>query len=815
MKQPLKDFLDRREAWESLFKAIPVESIFVRNGLEESSQEDSRILRSFCRMCHGGCGTLVHVSKGRVRKVEGDPEHPMNLGSLCTKGVSSIQQLYSPYRLHYPLKRVGKRGEGKWKRVSWEEALDYVAEEMTRIKKAYGPEAMAMGQGTGRLFFMLPVRLCNTFGTPNWMEPGWQQCLFPRVSACFLTHGSYHMPDYYGFGGVLPKCMLIWGVNPPASNDNGNISTRLIEARSKSGGKLIVVDPRFTPLASKADIWLPVRPGTDDALALGLIHTIVKEGHIDERFLRDHSNATFLIREDNGDPLTEADVCGTGDPKTFLVWDQKTQTACPFNHPDIAPALFGTFTVGGIVCKTALEKLRERVAPFTPEETSRITWVPAERVLDAARLYAKTKPASYQWGVAFDHTNNTIQTARAVALLPVLCGNLDVPGGNIFPLQLPNITSCYSLKLPLSEKLPPEQLDKQIGADQYPLGCGKTSFFASAHIPSLMKTIITEKPYPIKGMLVFGGNHFLGCADAKNLAYEAYKRLELLMVADLFMTPVAELADVVLPAAGWLERSSIAGWPAFCDAILGFQQKVVQLFDCKQDEEICMELGRRLGLGEYFPWENMDDYMESLCEGSGYHWEDLKNKSFIVGKKTYRNYDHLHTPSGKVELYSLALKQLGFDPLPFYREPAESPLSTPDLAREYPFVLTTGGRVPGYMHSEHRALPLIREIWRDPKLQINPEAAERLGIKEGDWVWIETPRGRCKQRATLTQGIHPQVVHAEHGWWFPEKPGQEPSLHGCWESNINVVTDGEHCDPIIGSSTLRGLLCKVYKGEEK
>jgi anaerobic selenocysteine-containing dehydrogenase len=137
------------------------------------------------------------------------------------------------------------------------------------------------------------------------------------------------------------------------------------------------------------------------------------------------------------------------------------------------------------------------------------------------------------------------------------------------------------------------------------------------------------------------------------------------------------------------------------------------------------------------------------------------------------------------------------------------------LAREYPFVLTTGGRVPGYMHSEHRALPLIREIWKDPGLQMNPEAAERLGIKEGDWVWIETPRGRCKQRAALTQGIHPQVVHAEHDWWFPEKPGQEPSLHGCWESNINVVTDGEHCDPIIGSSTLRGLLCKVYKGEEK
>lgn len=418
-------------------------------------------------------------------------------------------------------------------------------------------------------------------------------------------------------------------------------------------------------------------------------------------------------------------------------------------------------------------------------------------------------------GCLIDHTNNTVQTARAVTLLPALCGYIDVPGGNIFPLQLPNITTCYSLKLPLSEKLPPEQLDKQIGADQFLLGSGRHSFFPSAHIPSLMKAIITGKPYPIKGMIIFGGNHFLGCADAKNLAYEAYKRLDFLMVADLFMTPVAELADVVLPATGWLERSSIAAWPSFCDAILGFQQKVADLFERRQDEEICMELGKRLGLSDYFPWKNMDEYMEYLCEGSGYRWHELKNKGFIMGKKTYGNYDHLHTPSGKIEIYSLGLKELGYDPLPFYREPAESPISTPELAREYPLILTTGGRVPGYMHTEHRSLPWIREIWRDPSLEIHFETAEPLGIKKGDWVWIETQRGRCKQQAHLTHGIHPKVVHAEHGWWFPERSGQEPVLHGCWESNINVVTDGEHCDPIIGSTTLRALLCRVYRVEEK
>jgi len=804
---------DSHDAFKSFLKTLPEAGIFVQ-GDEAAPSEERKTLRSFCRMCHGGCGTLVHLSKGKVLKVEGDPEHPMNSGSLCAKGLASVQQLYSPHRLNYPLKRVGDRGEGKWKRVSWDEALDCVAEAMIRIKKEYGPEAVAMGQGTGRLFFMLPVRLCNTFGTPNWMEPGWQQCLFPRVCASFLTYGSYHMPDYYGFGGVTPQCMIIWGVNPPASNDNGNIATRLLAAREKNGAKLIVVDPRFTPLASKADLWLPVRPGTDDALALGLIHIILKEGLFDEAFLSSYSNGPFLIREDTGQHLTEADIHSGGDPRGFLIWDQRSQSTRRFDRPDSLPALFGTFTVEGILCKTALEKLRERVSPFTPEETSRITWVPVDRILGAARLYGKTKPASIQWGVALDHHNNTVQTARAVVLLPGLCGNMDVPGGNIFPLQLPDVTTCYSLKLPLSERLPREQLDKQIGADQYLLGSGKHSFFPSAHIPSLMRTIITGKPYPIKGMLVFGGNHFLGCADAKNLVYEAYKRLDFLMVADLFMTPVAELADVVLPATGWLERSSISAWPSFCDAILGFQQKTIDLFERRQDEEICMELGRKLGLGEYFPWKNMDDYMDALCEGSGYRWEELKNRGFITGKKTYRNYSNLHTPTGRMEIYSQALKDLGHDPLPFYKEPAESPLSTPELAEKYPLILTTGGRIPGYMHTEHRSLPWIREIWKEPFVEMNSETAKGLGINDGDWVWIETLRGRCKQRAKVSQGIHPQVVHAEHGWWFPERPGQEPRLHDCWESNINVVTDGDHCDPIIGSSTLKALLCRIYRVDD-
>ena len=772
--------------------------------------KEEKVYRSFCRMCHGGCGALVFKEGERITRVEGDPTHPLNLGSLCAKGQASIQQLYSPFRLNYPLIRVGERGEGKWRRATWDEALDYIAHRMLAIKNEYGAEAVAMGQGTGRLFFMAPVRLCNAFGTPNWMEPGWQQCLFPRVCASFLTLGSYTMPDYYAFGGTYPSCMFIWGVNPAASNDNGNIVTRLMKARTESGAKLVVIDPRLTAIASKADLWLSLRPGTDDALAMGMLNVILTEKLYDEDFLIRYTNAVFLIRDDNGLALQAREISKRGEGDAKLLWDAVTDSAQESGQAGVRPELFGTYLIEGIKCKTALQMLKERVSRFTPEETARITWVPAEKILHAARLYATHKPSSIQCGVALDHTNNTVQTARAVWLLPVLCGNVDVPGGNVFGAELPPVITCYSLKLPLSEKLPPEQLDKQIGADTYLLGCGKHSLFPSAHIPSLMKTIISGKPYPIKGMLVFGGNHFMGCADSKRLVYEAYRKLDFLMVADLFMTPVAQLADVVLPAAGWLERSSIAGWPSFCDSVLGFQQKTTQLFQRKEDELICIELARRLGLEEHFPWKDMDEYMEYLCSQVSQSWSELKDGGAIQGKKSYRQYDHLHTPSGKMEIYSSALHSLGYDPLPFYREPAESPVSTPELTGEFPFILITGGRSPGYMHSEHHHLPWLRALWPAPSVEMNPETAKKLGIWEGDWVWLETKRGRCKQRAKLTNTIHPQVVHGEHAWWFPERAGAEPGLYDCWESNINLLTDGEHCDPIIGSSSLRALLCKVY-----
>jgi len=202
-----------------------------------------------------------------------------------------------------------------------------------------------------------------------------------------------------------------------------------------------------------------------------------------------------------------------------------------------------------------------------------------------------------------------------------------------------------------------------------------------------------------------------------------------------------------------------------------------------------------------------------VLKPSGVTFEELKEKGFVsIAPMTYKKYERMgfSTPSKKFELYSNVLEGLGYDPLPHHKEPPESPVSTPDLAEEYPLVLTTGGRIPGFFHSEFRQIPKLRRLNPDPLVEIHPDTAKELGIKEGDWVWIESPRGRVKQRAKLTKGIHPKVVHAQHGWWYPEDKKAEPSLHGVWESNINVLTDWNG-DEAMSSDPLRGLLCKVYK----
>jgi len=687
---------------------------------------DIKIFKSACRMCHGGCGVLVHVKDGKVIKIEGDPDSPLNKGSLCPKGKASIEHLYNKNRLKYPLKRVGERGDGKWKRIKWHEALDIIAEKLNYIKENFGPQSVVFGQGTGRHHYAFVIEFAHEFGSPNWTEPGLAQCFVPRSLSSSLTYGSLAVCDYYG--KVNPKCILVWGHNPINSGPDGEIAYRFLQA-VKKGSKVIAVDPRKSETVEKSDLWLQIRPGTDDALALAMINVIIEEKLYDRDFVE-------------------------------------------------------RWTIG-------FDKLKEHIKEYSPEWAEKITWIKEEDIKKAARMYATEKPSCIEWGVAIEHTPNSLQTCRAISILRALTGNLDVPGGEIF-----NYDVLYGF---------PNFWDSRKNMRTHPIG--NFRFLSAAHFPSLLKTINTEIPYPIKAFLIFGNNTLTTYANSKEV-YESLMKVDFLVVSDIYMTPTAEIADIVLPAATWLELDQILGVPFGSNKVILSQRKIVESFESKQDEWIILELCKRLDLP--LGRVNLETLLDYQLSSLGINFRQLKKRGHIFLETTYFKYKKsgFNTQSGKVELYSTLLYRKGLDPLPTYMEPPESPYSNPELAKKYPFILTTGSRVKEFFHSEGRQIKSLREKHLYPLVEINEDTAKKLNIKNGDWVFIETLRGRIKQKAKLTKTINPNVINVEHGWWFPERNDKN---HGVWISNANVLTNNKPpFDPGIGTYQLRGLLCKIY-----
>jgi anaerobic selenocysteine-containing dehydrogenase len=320
----------------------------------------------------------------------------------------------------------------------------------------------------------------------------------------------------------------------------------------------------------------------------------------------------------------------------------------------------------------------------------------------------------------------------------------------------------------------------------------------------------TGEPYPVRAFLVFGNNPLLSYANSKLVA-ESLDKLEFLMIMDLFMTPSAERADLVLPAASWLELDAMPAFPYFAENAVLAQQKLAQVGECKADEVVFAELARRMKLpvGTEDPVAVYDQQLA----GTGVTFDALRERGALWRPMTYRKYerDGFKTESGKVELYSLALEKLGYPPLPVHCEPPESPVSAPNVAKDFPYVLTTGARIMNFFTSEHRQLGRLRRSYRDPMVELHPDTARRHGIGDGDWVFIETRRGKIRQRARLTDGIDPRVINVEFGWWFPERKDAE---HGVWQSNANVLTSMEPpYDPAMGTYQLRALLCRTAKAE--
>ena len=693
---------------------------------------DEKVVRSHCRICHGGCGVLVHLRDGKVVRIEGDPESPISRGTLCPKGLATIQLAYHPDRLLHPLKRKGAKGEGQWERISWEEAYGLLTSSIHDCKSRYGAESIVFGYGTGRDNEAFIYRLANLLGTPNVLTAG-HMCYGPRVATSLVTCGNLPVCDYEG----NPRCVMVWGNNAIVSNPDEYKGLYLSDALAK-GAKLIVVDPRFTKLADRSDLWLPLRPGTDAALALGMLFVILEEGLYDKEFVEN--------------------------------W------------------VYGW------------EEFARRVKAYSSKRVSEITWVPEAKIREAARLFATTKPACIQWGVAIEQSVNCVDNIRSLVALAAVTGNLDVPGGMVFYVPPPTMTSS---QFGVHTLLPPEQRKKRLGGDVFRLA----DAFAILNPRYVWDAILHETPYPVKLLFLISTNPVTTRANAA-MVHEALKKVEFLAVSDFFLTPTAQLADLVLPAATWLEMDYVADfWKRHGYALA--RRKVIQVGECKSDHEMLNELGNRLGQKDHW-WPTLRGALNAILAPSGFTFEEFAEKGYLRGKMEYRKYvkKGFSTPSRKVELYSIRMKEWGYDPLPRFREPPESPVSRPDLAEEYPYILVTGMRPTAFFHSEHRQIPWLRELLPDPLVEIHPETAAREGIQEGDWVIIESPRGRCLQRARLTLGIDPRMIGAQHAWWFPEKdsPG-----HGWRDANINLLTDNHPstCDAAMGATNLRVLLCRI------
>jgi anaerobic selenocysteine-containing dehydrogenase len=722
------------------------------------------IRRSYCGLCHPRCGTLLHYENEKVVKVTGDPDHPVTRGAICERGRLMVDHLYHPDRLNHPLKRVGKKGEGQWQQISWDQALDEVAQKLSALRDKHGAETLAFTHGTKRTYHWDCRRFINLFGSPNTCGVN-TICMCPSYATEFATYGGMVI------GSEVPgaRCVVLWGCNASQSNPIG-LHPKIVSAR-KNGAKIIVIDPRRTKEADKAEMWLQIRPGTDLALMLGWIRYIISE---------DLYNHDFVSR----------------------------------------------WTVG-------FEELKEAVESYTPEKVAEITSVPADLVTQSARMYATNSPAVIPFGLGLDKQGiNSTQCARGRAIIRAITGNLEIPGGEVFSLA-GDVGKIRDLEyFELNDMMPENQKVKQLGVDQYPFfgfpGWEKNSAANKklpegymmapegwhsnlAHAREVMNAIITGKPYPVTAAITLANNPLLALPNTKRV-FEALQALELYVVVDYYMTPSAALADYVFPAASTVETSELWLTSRFCMAC---PQGVEPIHERRNSYDFYRGLGMRLGQEEYWPWKTIEDVYDHALEPVGLSFKQLSDQYGIFGEMEYRRYEKFGfgTPSGKVELKSSIFEDLGADPLPQYHEPVWSPKGDPEIAEEYPLILITGSRFMPMYQSEQRQIEKARQKVPDPLVSIHPETAQKLGLVEGDWAVISTPLGSIRQRVKISDVMHPGMVDIQHSWWFPEKEQKLPELFGVFDSNANVLCpdDPEFCSPEIGSWPHSALLCRVEK----
>jgi anaerobic selenocysteine-containing dehydrogenase len=767
-------------------------------------------IQTFCAMCTSRCGVIATVEDGRLAKVERDPDHPN--GCICIKGTAAPEIVYSPDRITEPMMRTRPKGDADpgWKAISWDEAMEMIAKRLNEIKEAHGPEAVVIGRatpsgaGTAELDGWLQ-RLSNAFGTPNQLATT-HICNWHRVYGSKYTFGTPTPPADYD----NTNCILLWGNNPQASGPDA--AMRISRARAR-GAKLIAIDPRENALAEKADCWLRVRPGADGALALAMIHVLLEENLFDADFVRDWTTGAFLGRTDE-QSLLPADA-----PGEYLVWDEVTGAPAAASAPNVKAALSGTYSCrlddgSTVECRPALDLLRDIAAKFAPEMSGDITWIAPEDVRRAARMFAKEKPSSYATWVGLEQHGNAMQTNRAVGCFYGLTGQFDSQGSNVL------FASTPARPMMARNLLPKEAAARRLGLDQYPLGPPSDPGTVTAG--KFYNAILDSEPYSVKAAVCFGDDTLMNAGDVER-GREALMALDFYVHMDIFANNSAAFADLLLPACTpWEIEAVKAFFPnsAGGDAWAQLRKAVIPAeAEARTDMEVLFDLAVRLGLGEHFFEGGTEAAWNAHLEPAGITVEALRAApgGIETGAKTrHRKYAQIddetgkpkgfNTPSGRLELYSIAFAEAGYAPLPDIGPPSPAP-------EAFPLALTFFRQVQ-FINQQNRNIPRLRRQVPETFIEVHPDTAGRFGIGPSDPVLVETNNGGVTLQAKFNASLHPQVLATPYGWWQECKELNLPGYDALSPDGANVnraISSSVSDDEISSAVPYRSQNCRIRK----
>ena len=779
---------------------------------------DQTRIPSFCTQCRSRCGCVAVVQGGRLTAIEPDPTHPTG-AKLCPKGRAAPELVHHPDRLTMPLRRSAPKGAADplWEPISWDEAIAEIAARMVAIRRDHGPEQVAFSVTTPSGSHLQDSiawieRLVRVYGSPNTIYAT-EICNWHKDHATRFTFGhDIGTPDF-----AHTDCILLWGNNPAVT---WLARVAEIQGAVKRGARMVVVDPRPIALAKQSDCWLQVRPGTDQALALGLAHLMIEAGTYDAAFMREWTNAPLLVRTDTGRFLRQSDIeaggseqvlYGLGDGERLLAYDATggVWLADPASVALTGAAHLRTLA-GEVACHTAFELYATVAAEWPPERVAEHTGVNEAALRQAAALIGGAKSVAYFAWNGIGQSVTATQTDRALTLLYALTGSVGAQGGNVPGGVVPfgDISGA--------DLMPAAQRAKALGLQQRPLGPGRNGWVTARDV---YRAVLQGDPYPVR-MLVSFGTNLLASQPDTTLARQAFERLEFHVHADFFLNPTAAYADIVLPAATSWEREGLrAGFDTSLASLKRVQLRqavVAPRGEARSDTDIVLALAERLGLAAQFFNGNSDAGHNAVLAPAGLSVEQLRAHPEgieVPGEVALKAYAKVvdgvpkgfATPTRRVEIYAETLFNHGIAPLP-----ALEASDLPAPPRGYPLRLGAA-KVLAFCHSQHRNIDSLRQLMPDPQAEIAPETARARGIANGDWIRIRTGTGSAVARARVARDLAEGTVCAQHGWWVEGAAGSPYDRQHPLAANLNQVIDTSRDDPVSGSIPLRASWCEVER----